>query len=165
MNRQRAKTLNTIHIATATDQQKDAVVSYAAATADRITPLINAEQEEIVLSGKEAASLVITIKLLYYELDKAITAHNAMSDTMNIVTANIAAVLAENTEQDHRIRAAIEAVLASGNVADLHKGGSLEHVLRILTGCQGDEDSEGYRQAMARYYSATDEKWDKGMTP
>lgn len=165
MNRQRSKKLKIINIATATTEQKDAVVSYAAATADRITPLINAEQEEIVLSGKEAASLVITIKLLYYELDKAITAHNAMSDTMNIVTANIAAGLAENTEQNHSIRAAREAVLLSGTVADPHKGWMLDQVLRILTNCQGKEDSEEYQQAMARYYSATDKQWDRGMEP
>jgi hypothetical protein len=108
---------------------------------------------------------VITIKLLYYELDKAINAYNSMYATMDIVSANVTAGLAENEDQADRIAGAIEAVLASGNVADLHKGWMLDQVLRILTGCQGAEDSEAYQQAMARYYSATDEQWDKGMEP
>ncbi len=165
MNRHRTRKPQKINVNTATDEQKDAVVSYAAATADRIAPLINAEQEEIVLAGKEAASLVITMKILYHELDKAITTYNAMCDTMNVVSAHIAAGLAENAEQDHRIRSAIEAVLANGDLADLHKGWALDQVLRILTGCRDAEDSEGYQQAMARYYSATDEQWDEGIEP
>lgn len=155
----------TLNVATATDEQKEAVVSYAAETVERITPMINSGQEEILLRGEDAASLVITIQLLYYELDKAVLAHNAILETLNSVAANITTGLAENTEQDHRIRAAIENVLASGTLADLHKGWALDQVLRILTGCQGAKDSEGYQQALARYYSATDEQWDKGMEP
>lgn len=165
MNRQRSKKLKTIHLETATDAQKDAVVSYAAATAERIAPLINTDQPEIVLTGDEAASLVITMKILYHELNKTITAYNAMCDTMNVVSAHIAAGLAENTEQNHRIGKAIEGILASGDLADLHKGWALDQVLRILTGCQGAEDSEGYQQATTRYYSATDEQWDEGIEP
>ena len=165
MNRHRTQRPKTINVNTATEEQKEAVVSYAAATSDRIVPLINAGQEEIMLNGGEAASLIITIKLLYHEMDKLIAVHNALKATMNSVAANIDAGLTENTEQAGRIGKAIEGILASGDLADLHKGWALDQVLRILTGCEGAEDSEGYQQATTRYYSATDEQWDKGMEP
>lgn len=163
MNKQRSK--KTIQIETATDNQKEEVISYAIATSERIAPLINADQKEIVLTGEEAASLVITIKVLYYELGKVVSAHNKMVDNLDVVSAHVTHGMAENTEQASRIGKAIEAVLASGNLADLHKGWALDQILRILTGCQGAEDSEGYQQATTRYYSATDEQWDRGMEP